>query len=87
LSGDCLGCILGRDFLGDMGMTEKVTEIRRYDGELDEIVSSEVKFFHLEQMYSNHWWLRLDLTNGKSITVDFTANKGSVIKANVEEGQ
>lgn len=61
----------------------KQYEIRRNpDGTLDEIVSSKVKHFHLEQMGNDHWWFKLDLEDGSGVHVNITGKK---LKILVEE--
>lgn len=69
-------------------------EIRlREDGTLDEVVAGFVPrkpgrrfksvFFHLEQMDTGHWWMRIDFPDGRGIVVNLTSR--GKIKASAHE--
>jgi hypothetical protein len=45
---------------------------------LDEIVSGRVKFFHLERMDTNCYWIGLDIDNGDHIRVIIQAARAPV---------
>lgn len=47
--------------------------------ELDEVVAYKPEFFHLEQMDKGHWWMRIDLPDGKAVVVNLTSR--GIIKA------
>lgn len=58
-------------------------EIRNQEGALDEVVAYKPHFFHLEQMDSGLWWLRLDMPDGRAVVV-WLSSKGKV-KGRAEE--
>lgn len=61
------------------------TDIRRNDdGSVDEIVSSDVAHFHLEQMDDGHWWMRLDLADGRAVVVQLHTRRGALIQCLAE---
>jgi hypothetical protein len=67
-----------------MAMKKEQYEVRRNeDGTVDEIVSENVKFLHVEQMDNGHWWIGITLKNKKRLMLNFTS--GRKIKASVEE--
>ena len=64
--------------MGDV-TSEKWTngwEIRRYAGELDEVVGQG--FFHLEQMSDTHWWMALYDTHGNEIAINLTTTRATI---------
>jgi hypothetical protein len=54
-------------------MTEPTFEIRRQDGELDEIVAQGVSF-HMERMDRNRWWFAI-YKGDERVAVWFTVAK------------
>lgn len=54
------------------------------DGTLDEVVASNAKFVHLEQMSPNQWWLGLDTGGNQRITIWFTARGRAKVEAFAE---
>lgn len=52
-------------------------EIRRQadqeDPVFDEVVAHKPGFVHIEQMDKGHWWIGIDVGQGKRIMVNFTA--------------
>jgi hypothetical protein len=67
-----------------MAMKKEQYEVRRNeDGTVDEIVSENVKFLHVEQMDNGHWWVGITLKNKKRLMLNFTSKRK--IKASVEE--
>jgi len=46
--------------------------LRHDDATLDEVVCSLPSVVHLEQMDDDAWWLGIDLTDGRRITVNLT---------------
>lgn len=68
-------------------ITNRTTEVRyrhREPDKVDEVVSGEVDFFHLEQMDDGHWWLGLDLKNGPRLTITFWTKRNAEINVRVE---
>lgn len=49
-------------------------------GELDEVVASDLDFFHMEQMDEGSWWLSLTLRGGGNITVWLNTKRPSRTK-------
>lgn len=58
-------------------------EIRKIDGELDEIVADECSI-HLEQLDIGHWWMSV-AAGGKEYHVKLFTKRGAQIFARVEE--
>ena len=50
------------------------------DGTLDEVVSDDVKFFHLEQMDEGAWWIGLDHNDGSFTHIWLRSNNQSKTK-------
>ncbi len=66
-------------------MKKAQSEIRYTDAnELDEVVASNVKFFHLEQMDDGHWWMKLDLGGGKTIDINLHTRRNAKIIGRAE---
>ena len=51
------------------------TEVRIVGDYVDEIVSDEVEFFHLEYMSKDHVWIGLNLKDGRNLLIDLTSKK------------
>jgi hypothetical protein len=67
-----------------MAMKKEQYEVRRNeDGTVDEIVSGNIEFLHVEQMDNGHWWIGITLKNKKRLMLNFTSKRK--IKASVEE--
>ena len=51
---------------------------RSMGASLDEIVSGNVKFFHLERMDKNCYWIGLDINNGDHIRIIIQAKRANI---------
>lgn len=49
-------------------------------GTLDEVVASDLDFFHMEQMDEGSWWLSLTLRGGGNITIWLNTKRPSRTK-------
>lgn len=59
---------------------DKPYEIRLDDaGKLDEVCSGSVRFFHLEQMSDQCWWMRLDLNDGSAVVVNLYTKRAEIM--------
>lgn len=58
-------------------------EIRKVNGEIDEIVSENC-CFHLEQMDTGHWWIGIDTPGGQSLHINLSTIRGAKILAFAE---
>jgi len=67
-------------------MVQPDYEIRTNDDEtLDEVVATNAKSVHLEQMSRNQWWMGIQTKGDKHITVWFTTRgRGAKIHAFAE---
>jgi hypothetical protein len=56
-----------------------------YPSVFDEVVIDD--WFHLEQMDTHWWWMRIDAPDGsKSLTIDVRVKNGKAIEIHYEEG-
>lgn len=60
-------------------------EIRKVNGEIDEIVAEHCRF-HLEQMDTGHWWIEIATsgTGGQSLHINLSTRRGTKIRAFAE---
>jgi hypothetical protein len=56
-------------------------EVRKVEGEIDEIVCNSCSF-HLEQMDTGHWWIRIETTtSGVLLRINLSTRRGTKIYA------
>jgi len=54
------------------------------DGSLDEVVASNPKSYHLEQMDTGAWWMCIDMADGTAIHVNLWTRENRRILARAE---
>jgi hypothetical protein len=59
-------------------------EVRKADGEIDEIVCDSSCRFYLEQMDTGHWWIEIVTLGGQSLHINLSTRRGAKIRAFAE---
>lgn len=68
----------------ECGVSEPFEIRTNKDGTVDEVVARNPSFFHLEQMDSGLWWMRVDMPDGRGIVVNFYSRGKIDVRAEVE---
>lgn len=54
------------------------------DNTIDEIVASDVKSFHLEQMDTGFWWMAIERKDGQRLTINLFNKRNATITCSAE---